>query len=209
MDAETDTDTASGADTDTGLPSAADEALRREMAERYRAVAAGMTARGEAVPADRWDAPAPCEGWVARDVVDHLVGWLPAFYCRSFGVAEPDLPSAEADPVAAWTALDDFLRSSIDDPVVASSRGRSPLGDTFAGAFHAAVSDVLVHTWDLARATGLDEHLDEAEVHRQVSHLEEMPFDAMVDSGHYGERIPVPADADEQTRLLAALGRTA
>ncbi|UDY37426.1 TIGR03086 family metal-binding protein [Dermatobacter hominis] len=186
----------------------ADEDLRREMSDRYRAVAAGMTSRVRAVPADRWDSPAPCEGWVARDVVDHLVGWLPAFYCGSFGVPLPDLPSADDDPVVAWSALDDFLQSSIDDPAVAASRGRSPLGDSFAGAFHAAVSDVLVHTWDLARAAGLDEHLDEAEVHRQVAALESMPFDAMVDSGHYAPGVAVPDGADEQTRLLAALGRT-
>ena len=124
------------------------------MADRYRVVAAGMTARVRGVPSDGWGAPAPCEGWVARDVVDHLVAWLPAFYCGSFQVPSPDLPSVGDDPVAAWSALDAFLQASIDDPVTASSAGSSPLGDTFARAFHAAVSDVLVHTWDLARATG-------------------------------------------------------
>lgn len=178
------------------------------MADRYRVVAAGMTARVRGVPSDGWGAPAPCEGWVARDVVDHLVAWLPAFYCGSFQVPSPDLPSVGDDPVAAWSALDAFLQASIDDPVTASSAGSSPLGDTFARAFHAAVSDVLVHTWDLARATGQDERLDPTEVHRQVEHLEEMPFDAMVSSGHYGARVEVPPDADEQARLLAALGRT-
>ena len=66
--------------------------------------------------------------------------------------------------------------------------------------------DVLVHTWDLARATGLDETLDPEEVHRYVSGMEEADV-AMRQSGHYGPRVPVPDDADQQTRLIAFTGR--
>ena len=42
-----------------------------ESAERFRRVAAGFTAARvrEAVPEDRVERPAPCEGWFARDVV--------------------------------------------------------------------------------------------------------------------------------------------
>ena len=66
--------------------------------------------------------------------------------------------------------------------------------------------DVLVHTWDLARATGLDETLDPDEVHRMLTEME--PLDAALrKSGHFGPRVEVPADADEQTRLIAFLGR--
>lgn len=68
--------------------------------------------------------------------------------------------------------------------------------------------DVLVHTWDLAPATGLDESLDAEEVHRMVDGME--PHDeALRASGHYGPRVEVPDDADEQTRLLAFMGRRA
>jgi uncharacterized protein (TIGR03086 family) len=67
-------------------------------------------------------------------------------------------------------------------------------------------ADVLVHTWDLARATGLDERLDPDEVHRFVEGME--PMDQLLrESGQYGPRVPVPDDADEQTRLIAFLGR--
>ena len=44
--------------------------------------------------------------------------------------------------------------------------------------------DILVHTWDLARATGLDETLDADEVHRMFVGME--PMDEMLRaSGHY------------------------
>lgn len=70
--------------------------------------------------------------------------------------------------------------------------------------------DVLIHTWDLARATGLDERLDPDEVHRQIVGIESMPSEvdeAMRSSGHFGPRVAVADDADEQTRLLAYMGR--
>lgn len=44
-----------------------------EIAARFEKVAAAFTARVEAVPADAWERAARCEGWVARDVVRHLV----------------------------------------------------------------------------------------------------------------------------------------
>ena len=72
--------------------------------------------------------------------------------------------------------------------------------------------DVLIHTWDLARAAGLDEALDPGEVARNAAGVEAMPPEvdqAMRDSGHYGPRVEVPADADAQTRLLAFMGRRA
>ena len=71
--------------------------------------------------------------------------------------------------------------------------------------------DVLIHTWDLARAAGLDERLDPDEVHRMLAGIETMPpevDEAMRGSGHYGPRVEVAADADEQTRLLAFMGRS-
>jgi uncharacterized protein (TIGR03086 family) len=66
--------------------------------------------------------------------------------------------------------------------------------------------DVFFHTWDLARATGLDETLDSDEVHGSLEAM--LPYDdAMRQSGHYGPRVEVPDDADEQTKLLAFIGR--
>ena len=66
--------------------------------------------------------------------------------------------------------------------------------------------DLLVHGWDLARATGQDESLDPDEVHAFLVGIE--PWDAALrSSGHFGPRVAVPDDADEQTRLIAFTGR--
>ena len=68
------------------------------------------------------------------------------------------------------------------------------------------IGDVLVHTWDLAGATGLDDTLDPDEVHRLVEAMAPLE-EPMRKSGHYGPRVEVPADADEQSRMLAFSGR--
>ena len=68
------------------------------------------------------------------------------------------------------------------------------------------LGDVVVHTWDLARATGLDETLDADIVHDMLVGME--PLDDMLRaSGQYGPKVEVGADADEQTRLIAFTGR--
>jgi uncharacterized protein (TIGR03086 family) len=68
------------------------------------------------------------------------------------------------------------------------------------------IGDVLVHTWDLARATGLDETLDADEVCGLYAAMEPMD-DVLRQSGQYGPRVDVPGDADEQTKLIAFTGR--
>ncbi len=180
-----------------------------EISERYRTVAGTFTDVAIAVPADAWDNPAPCEGWVARDVVRHLVEWIPPFLESGADVDLPSGPSVDEDPVGAWNVLSDSLQSLLDDQEIATSEfrhevaGRHTMEDAIAMF---CMNDVLIHTWDLARATGGDETLDADEVHRMLSGVE--PYDEMLrTSGHYGPRVAVPDDADEQTKLIAFMGR--
>jgi len=186
-----------------------------EIAARFEKVAAAFTARVEAVPADAWERPAPCEGWVARDVVRHLVEWLPGpgFLLGTFDVETGPIPSVETDPEAAWAVVRDAIQHALNDPALATRV--EDCGPPGRLSLEAAVEmtctpDVLIHTWDLARATGLDEQLDPDEVRRQLAGIEALPPEvdqAMRGSGHYGPRVAVPDEADEQTRLLAFMGR--
>jgi uncharacterized protein (TIGR03086 family) len=132
-----------------------------EMAERFRKVARGFTDRAEAVPDGAWDNPTPCEGWVARDIVRHLVDWMPGFFLRSAGLELTTGPSADHDPAGAWRQLRDALQAALDDPEIAARQYDSPAGPmTVEHAIDQfATNDILVHTWDLARATGLDEEV--------------------------------------------------
>jgi uncharacterized protein (TIGR03086 family) len=179
-----------------------------EIAARYDRVATQFTARVEAVPPDAWDSPAPCEGWVARDVVRHLVEWVPSFFATYAELPLAAGPPADVDPLGAWRALDGSLRAALAGPDVATRQFEMRGGHY---SIEAAIDmfctgDLLVHTWDLARAAGLDETLDPGEVHRVFSGMEAYD-DALRQSGQYGPRVLVPDDADEQTKLIAFTGR--
>jgi uncharacterized protein (TIGR03086 family) len=181
-----------------------------EFSDHYQKVAAQFTKRVVAVPDGAWDNPAPCEGWVARDIVRHLVEWVPGFFSHFAALDLGAMPSVDADPVAAWSALDASLRAALDDPAVATREFEFAMHGTTYTVEHAVdqfvSGDLVVHTWDLARATGLDETLDADEVHAMLVAMEPMD-EALRQSGHYGPRVMVPDDADEQTKLIAFTGR--
>lgn len=179
-----------------------------ESAERYRKVAAEFTRRVEAVPPDAWERPAPPEGWVARDVVRHLTEWGPGMLLDNWDIERPQLPSVDEDPAGAWRALNETIQGAFDDPEVAARERETQMGkNSFENvASMIWTGDVLVHTWDLARATGQDDTLDVDEVRRMYAGMEPMEG-AIRNSGHFGARVPVGDDADDQTKLLAFTGR--
>ena len=101
------------------------------------------------------------------------------------------------------------IQALLDDPAVSATEishpraGHHRLDDAIAMFF---LGDVLLHTWDLARATGLDETLDPEVVHDMLVGME--PLDEILRaSGQYGPKVAVPADSDEQTRLIVFTGR--
>lgn len=175
--------------------------------DRHRRIAADFSRRVDGTK--DWDAPAPVPGWTAGDVVRHLVEWLPGFLRSGAGVALPPGPDAGTDPVGAWyshsAAVQKLLEES-DTPARTLSNphlGEIPL-DQAIDRFY--TTDVFMHTWDLARATGQDEHLDLehcADLHTAMQSMDTM----MRASGQFGPAVPVPDDADARTRLIGFIGR--
>lgn len=191
----------------TGRRAGRDHRPMTAIADRYRRVAAGLTARVEAVPADRWENPSPCQGWTARDVLRHLVDVHHSFP-TNVGLQLDAGPDPADDPVGAWASVRDQTIALLDDPARAGREydgwfGRTKLEDTIDGF---GTFDVLVHTWDIARATGGDETLDATEVGPLLQQARSLG-DALRSPNVCGPEVPVAADADDQTKLLAFLGR--
>ena len=179
-----------------------------EIADRYRLLAAELTRRVEAVPADRWDDASPCEGWSARDVLRHVVQTELAMLER-VDLRPDTVPSVDDDPVGAWATARDFVQGVLDDRAAATREYDSMFGRTTIertldqfGCF-----DLLVHAWDIARATGGDERLEQAEVSKVLATAHQLG-DMIRYDGVCGPAVSVPDDADDQTKLLAFLGRT-
>jgi uncharacterized protein (TIGR03086 family) len=176
------------------------------ISEEHRLVAGGFTER--VVGTRDWDAPAPVDGWVARDVVRHLVTWLPGFLHSSGLPGLPGGPSVEADPVGAWRAHTDGVQSLLDGPDAGIvfehvHIGRMRLDEAVNMIY---TPDVFMHTWDLARATGQDDRLDPERCAAMLAGMEQME-DVIRTSGQYGARVEVPDDADVQDRLIGFIGR--
>jgi uncharacterized protein (TIGR03086 family) len=116
--------------------------------------------------------------------------------------------SVDDDPHAAWVEARDAMQALLDDPERAGSEydgmfGRTSVEktvDKFLGL------DLLVHGWDIARATGQDEKLPEEEVTRVYQDALSLG-DSLRMGGVCGPAVDVPPDASEQDKLLATLGR--
>jgi len=176
-------------------------------ADRYRTLAESMRQTIAGVDADGWAAPTPCEGWTARDVVSHLVD-TSAMFLGFIGEDPPSGPPVEEDPVGAFTSARDAVQSALDDPSKASQEYDGMFGKTtFAKSVDGFLSaDLVIHRWDLARATGQDETLPADEVDR--IHTQLAPMDEkMRGPGAFGPKVEPPAGADAQTQLLCFLGR--
>ena len=179
-------------------------------ADEHRRIAGAFTATVAGVAPGSWELPAPPEGWVARDVVRHLVEWFPAFLQAGAGITLPPGPSVDDDPVGAWRIQTETVQALLDDADIADCEhdlphiGRMSLGNAIDMIY---TGDVFLHRWDLARATGQDETLDPDKCAVMLEGM--LPMDEILrQSGHYGPRVHVPDDADAQTKLLAFIGRT-
>src|SRR5438067_3438415 len=132
-----------------------------ETADRYRERAVAFTEKVEGVPDDRWEAQSPCEDWTARDVVRHMVS-VSGMFLGFVGQDPPPAPSVDDDPKTAWSVTRDALQAALEDPKVAQQEYDGMFGKTTfeksVGQFVCA--DLVVHNWDLSRATGQDDSLD-------------------------------------------------
>ena len=180
--------------------------MSQEIVNRITGLVQAFDSRVQAAPADSWGNQSPCAEWTARDVVVHVGNNLNKLGAGLSG-QQPTEIGADDDIVAAWNAARDLFLGTIPTADLSTSlpgpMGPMPAADMI-GRFIS--SDVLVHTWDLARAVGGDETLDAPTVAAAYSGMK--PMDAMIRRpGVFGPRIDV-SDADLQTEFLSFLGRT-
>ncbi|MGI8721445.1 MAG: TIGR03086 family metal-binding protein [Geodermatophilaceae bacterium] len=185
----------------------------RELVERFQRAQALFGDRVDAVPPGSWDEPTALQGWSVRDLVGHLVdeqhwaarllvGQTPA----DVGHRLSDDPLGD-DPVGAWeTAADDAL-TAFAAPDALQRNVVLSYGETAASDYCAEMTaDLVVHAWDLAHAIDGVERLDDSLVVWTLGYAEQH-LDGSGMPGVFDAAVPVPDDADPQTRLLARFGR--
>jgi len=180
--------------------------------EASLSVAEGLVA---AVRPGQWTAATPCTEWDVRALVAHVVSGNQLFADLLSGATtlEESRLAAPRDalgtePVRAFhdagqALLAAFhLPGALDRPVTVSF-GTVP-GTV---ALHLRLTEILVHGWDLARATDqparFDDALIEQELQFSLTALTRMPPDRTP----FAPSFDVPADAPALDRLAALLGR--
>ncbi|MGI8334674.1 TIGR03086 family metal-binding protein [Actinomadura scrupuli] len=175
--------------------------------EAFEAVVEGVQPAG-------WAAPSPCAGWTAWDVAGHVTGGQRLIEALATGQIPPD-PGADPgrfcgdDAVRSWRTARAECTSALTEtalqrPVPFGALGRLPL-HLFLGGH---ILELLVHTWDLAQATGQVARLDPDLVHHAFATAQVVAGTLRTD-GRLGPPLTPPARSDELTRLLAFMGRAA
>jgi uncharacterized protein (TIGR03086 family) len=180
------------------------------LGERHLAVCQRF---GESVRAanGNWDRRSPCEAWDARGVLEHVIGFHDVLLLRPLGL-KPDRP--RDDPRIRWELTYGQLEKAfepgrrlfervVDIPELQGN----PATRLDARAMMPNLTrDVLVHTWDLARAVGADDRLDDGWCEHFYAGLPGDPM-ALVASGMFDAPVVMSDHTDVQSKLLARLGR--
>ncbi|MEI4272064.1 TIGR03086 family metal-binding protein [Klenkia sp. LSe6-5] len=185
--------------------------------ELFQRAQAQVTDAVDAVEPHRWEAPA-VPGWTVADLVAHLVaGQLHEPLLVDDGPVPAAMPTGTedllaGDPLGSWEAAADgaltvwAVPRDLDAPVRSSAGDGEPVP---AGVhLMDLVVELLVHAWDVARATGVAPSTDADLVAAAWAHARTRPAPAG-SPARWGPALPVPADADPWVQLLAARGRRA
>lgn len=160
---------------------------------------------------DALDRPTPCERYAVADLLDHIAGAARGLTAAAAKEPLPGGPSGDAAQldvewrttipqgltalVAAWTDPDAWTGMT--------QAGGVDLPAEVAGVV--ALDELVIHGWDLAKATGQPAGYDGPELGAVHAAVEQ--FRASGIEGLFGPLVPVSADAPLLDRILGIAGR--
>ena len=101
---------------------------------------------------------------------------------RPLGRSLSPAPSLDDDPLGAFRAARADVEALLDDPALAATECDTPMGRmTLEQHVDGVVSeDMVLHGWDLARATGQDDTIDPAEIDRLWPGVQDIPAEMRI-----------------------------
>ncbi|MEV6323255.1 TIGR03086 family metal-binding protein [Nocardia sp. NPDC051787] len=163
---------------------------------------------------DQLTLPTPCAGTMVRDLLTHVVDLTEAF--RQAATKEAVGSSVAPDTRPDRPLVSDW-RSRIPTRLKALvSAWREPAawdGVTEAGGVTlpapvmamVALDELVIHCWDLAKATGQEPRYDPADLAVLAEFLADTPPEGT--PGLFGPVVPIPAEAPVLQRVLGLTGR--
>jgi uncharacterized protein (TIGR03086 family) len=163
------------------------------------------------VKPEQMNLPTPDDEWDVRALINHVVlGNIWA--AENVKTGSAPRPSGgiigEREPVEAYTTSADAMMAAFDEPGALGRMVTMPFGEMpAAGLAGFRFVDLIVHAWDLARATDQDTNLapDLCEAALAMSRQRM----ATMDRGNmpFKDEVPVAANAPAADRLAGFLGR--
>ena len=157
-------------------------------------------------------APTPCAESTVADLLSHLLGLSEAF--RAGAEKAPDRGPPPSDPARSGPDWRTELPARLDTLVAAWRVPQARVGTTSVGGVEmpaamvavVALDELVLHGWDLARATGQAYEVDPASVEACLEFVAPTARPEGV-PGLFGPPVPVPEDAPVLHRLLGLSGR--
>jgi uncharacterized protein (TIGR03086 family) len=170
------------------------------------------------VKPEQWDDPTPCPEWNVRTLVGHLIAGRYVYRGLLEGVPVAELrpmlqrqsEAAGDDPVAACESAVRSIREAFAEPGALERTVHHTVGDMPGSELLVQlVADLVVHSWDLATAIGVDPGLDEQLVELACEfYAPRMQKDAIYAYGWFKPPAkPLPEDATSLERLIHLVGR--
>ena len=168
------------------------------------------------VPEDALNSPTPCEDTSVGDLLDHIRGFSMAFGAA----AKKDASLGSGAPTADAAELPDDWRTTIPRDVLAMGDAwRAPdawTGMTKAGGVDIpgevggliALDELVVHGWDLARATGQPYDCDDASLEGVLAFVAPLAEQGAPNPGLFGPPVAVADNAPMLDRVIGLTGRS-
>ena len=178
--------------------------------EAYEGAIQSMRPIIAGVRADQLNASTPCTDWNVQALINHNINVSQFFNSLLIGAGgggsmEVNVPLPPEGAAAAFEAATGGLLATAKatdlEKVIEAPFGSMPAGQLLMFPF----GDMLIHKWDLAKATNQDTSLDSglAEVCYQL-------MQGLLERGrdpNFAEAVSVPISASIQDKLLAFSGR--
>ena len=159
-------------------------------------------------------APTPCEGLRLSQLVAHIGGLALAFAAagrKQFGPLTDSSPTFGAEPEPDWRTEYPARLADLADAFASPEawEGMSRAGGVdFPGdvAGIVALTEVVVHGWDVARASGQPYDVDAGTAAAVLPNVIQTAAQGPVE-GLFGPAVPIADDAPVLDRLVALTGR--
>ncbi|RKT83613.1 TIGR03086 family protein [Saccharopolyspora antimicrobica] len=184
-------------------------------AQHLNRAASALVEIVEGIEPGHLTAPTPCTEYAVRDLLNHLLFWGPSLEgaARKETVSPPASAESEVDLVVGdWrTAVVDQLNRmaqvwSAPGAWSGSTHMGGPNEMPAALVGSMVTIELVVHSWDLAKATGQSPRLDEALLDFTFGEAAKMVEQGRA-LGAFGAEVAVPDTAPLLDRLVALTGR--